>query len=103
LAGRLVLLCVLTVPSSSPIPTEATDQHPTKNRCRNKCLAKRRGCSCSKTTLERMNLATTESHLRKSGSRSSTGSLLHPFSTPHSPTPIPGLTVSGVAGTKAIS
>lgn len=49
------------------------------------CLAKRSGCSCSKTTLERMNLATTDSHPRKSGSRSSTGSLLHPFSTPRSP------------------
>ena len=37
-----------------------------------------------------MNLATTESHPRKSGSRRSTGSLLHPFSTPRSPqTPSP--------------
>ena len=60
-----------SAPHQSPLPKQ--------------CLAKRSGCSCSKPTLERMNLATTESHPRKSGSRSSTGSLLHPSSTPRSP------------------
>ena len=78
-----------SAPHQSPLPKQ--------------CLAKRRGCSCSKTTLERMNLATTESHPRKSGSRSSTGSLLHPFSTPHSPTPVRVLAVRGAAGAKVIS
>ena len=50
-----------------------------------KCLAQRIGASFSRTTPERMNTTTTASRPRKSGSRSSTGSLLHPFSTPRSP------------------
>jgi hypothetical protein len=66
-------------------------------------LTQRSGRPCLLPPLRRMNLATTESHPWKSGVRSSTGSLLHPLSTPRSPTPIRVLTVHGAAGAKAIS
>jgi hypothetical protein len=58
---------------------------PGNNPLPKKSLAQRSGRPRSRPTLDRMNLATTESHPRKSGSRSSTGSLLHPFPTPRSP------------------
>jgi len=75
-----------TVAFSSSIPTEATESTALKKPLPKKCLAKRRGSSFLRRTLERMKLATTASSLGKFPERSSVTSALS--SAPHSPTPV---------------
>ena len=94
-------------------PRISTHQNPLPQ----KCLAKRRGRSCSKAKTEPLNRSSINIPPRKSGRLALHGpphssfflqisSFLHPSLPPrpaHSPTPVRVLTVHGAAGAKAIS